>query len=136
MITYLKDQPLKQSDLLALYHDAGWRNYTEHPEMLEQAYLHSLKTITAWDNHQLIGLIRVVGDAHSIIYIQDLLVLKTFQGLGIGSHLLTTILEMYESVYQKVLLTDQEEKTVRFYEKLGFKSSPSLGCVAFVKIKK
>jgi ribosomal protein S18 acetylase RimI-like enzyme len=119
-------------ELIALYDNVGWSNYTNNPQMLKEAYNNSLKIISAWDKNRLIGIIRVVGDGHSIIYIQDLLVLKEYQGKGIGSKLLSIIVKEYENVYQKILLTENQTSTVKFYEHCGFSKSDEFGCVAFV----
>ena len=119
-------------ELISLYDNVGWSNYTNNPKMLKEAYQNSLKIISVWDNNQLVGIIRVVGDGHSIIYIQDLLVLKEYQRKGIGSKLLGIVVKKYENVYQKILLTDNETSVVKFYEHCGFSKSEKFGCVAFV----
>lgn len=121
--------------LIALYNDVGWVNYTSKPQMLKDSYDNSLKVVSAWDKDELIGIIRVVGDGHSIIYVQDLLVLEKYQGKGIGSKLLGFIVKKYENVYQKVLLTEDKEDTVKFYEHCGLTKSSRFGCVAFVSFK-
>lgn len=120
-------------DLLSLYRSVGWISYTDKPDMLSKAYENSLSVITAWSGEKLIGVIRVVGDGCSIIYIQDILVLKEYQQRGIGTKLASIISDKYKDVYQKVLLTDNEPKTKAFYEKLGFVQADSYGCAAFVK---
>lgn len=123
------------NELITLYDNVGWSNYANNSEMLKEAYNNSLKIISAWDKDKLIGIIRVVGDGYSIIYIQDLLVLKEYQGKGIGSKLLSIVIKKYENVYQKILLTDNQSNTVKFYEHHGFSKSEELGCIAFIKFK-
>ncbi|EOU1920930.1 GNAT family N-acetyltransferase, partial [Clostridium perfringens] len=59
----------------SLYESAGWFDYTEDLGKLEEAFKNSLKIISAWHEEKLIGLIRVVGDGLTIIYIQDIVVL-------------------------------------------------------------
>ena len=71
-------------DLISLYDSVGWTNYTNKPDMLQKAYENSLLTITAWSDYKLLGAIRIVGDGYSIIYIQDILVLKEYKHMGIG----------------------------------------------------
>ena len=41
--------------------------------------------------------------------------------------------ERYRTVYQMELLTDDTEKTVAFYEELGFVRVEKWGCCAFVR---
>jgi ribosomal protein S18 acetylase RimI-like enzyme len=120
-------------DLIYLYNNVGWSNYTNNATMLSDAYHNSLYILTAWDKDKLIGVIRVVGDGYSIIYIQDIVVLKDYQYMGIGSKLLAEVLDKYNNVYQKVLSTDNEIKTKNFYEKMGFVPCEKYGCISFVK---
>lgn len=122
-----------EEEILALYEGAGWHNYTKNPQMLRDAYEHSLCILGAYAGDSLVGILRMVGDGHSIIYIQDIIVAPALQRQGIGSRLLTQALERYTHVYQKVLLTDNTEKTVRFYEKLGFATAQAYGCACFVR---
>ncbi len=121
--------------LIEIYSNVGWNNYTNNPKMLEASYKNSLKVISAWENDRLIGIIRVIGDGYSIIYIQDLLVLNEYQHNGIGSLLLDKIAKIYDNVYQKILLTEDQPNTIGFYEKCGFKKSNEYGCIAFVNFK-
>lgn len=89
--------------------------------------------LTAWDNPKLVGLIRIVGDSHTIIYIQDILVLKEYQSQGIGSKLLRLILEKYKSIHQIVLMTDNTKETISFYKKNGMVDTAEYNGVSFVK---
>ncbi len=123
-------------DVLPLYQDAGWTNYTNNPMMLENAYKNTLKVFAAYEKNSLVGIIRIVGDGFSIIYIQDIIVLQSHQRMGIGGQLLRKVLEQYQQVYQKILLTDNQTKTVEFYKKYGFTSAIDFGCVAFVNFAK
>lgn len=120
-----------KEELLDLYASVGWTNYTNQPEMLKKAYEHSLSILGAYDEDKLIGIIRVVGDGHSIVYIQDILVNPDYQRRGIGRYLLDHILESYKDVYQKVLMTNKEEKTIQFYQSLGFTADYDIDCVGF-----
>ncbi len=120
------------NELLCIYGDAGWLNYTKKPTMLENAYKNSLFVLTAWENEKLVGTIRVVGDGYSIIYIQDIIVSKAFHRQGIGSELLKRVINKYKDVYQTVLLTDNDIKTVQFYKNFGLETSDKFGCVSFV----
>ncbi len=133
MITYIDDTIPTSSELLKLYKDVGWLAYTKNPGKLHLAVENSLKVLTAWDGDDLVGLIRVVGDGCSIIYIQDLLVLGSYQKQGIGTHLLQSILNTYESVRQIVLLTDNTVRNRGFYTKNGLEKSTAQDCVAFVR---
>ncbi len=120
-------------ELMNLYNDVEWFAYTKDNKRLKNAIENSLKVLTAWDDDKLVGLARVIGDNHTIIYIQDILILESYQGQGIGSHLLKCILEKYKSIRQIILLTDQTEKTINFYGKNGMVKASDYNCVAFMR---
>lgn len=66
--------------------------------------------------------------------IQDIIVLPEYQRKGIGTLLLQKILLEYQHVYQKVLLTDNTEKMIQFYQSAGFIMDTDINCRAFLKI--
>lgn len=121
-------------EILNLYDSVGWSNYTSNPSMLSNAYKHSLKILGAYDADKLVGIIRVVGDGYSMVYIQDIIVLPDYQRKGVGTLLLEKILFEYKNVYQKVLITDNTEKNIQFYKSLGFTLDTDMDCRAFLRI--
>lgn len=132
-LVFKEDIILNVKDILYLYNDVGWSSYTKDIDSLIKSIKNSLKVISVWDKDLLVGLIRVVGDGHSIIYIQDILILQKYQNRGIGKRLIEIILDKYKNVMQKVLLTHKEEKNILFYKKVGFSMAEEFGCVSFVK---
>jgi GNAT superfamily N-acetyltransferase len=122
-----------EAEILCLYRAVGWSNYYQRPEMLENAFAHSLCILGAWENDKLIGLIRAVGDGCSIVFIQDLLVHPDHQRRGVGSALMEEMLRRYAHVYQIQLVTDNTEKTKVFYRTQGFRPLDELGCCGFMK---
>jgi len=134
-LNFSDNKDLKQEGLLKLYKDAKWLAYTNNPDLLQQAISNSLYVLTAWENGRLVGLIRLVGDGLTIVYIQDILVLKSHKRRKIGTTLLQKALEKYKNIRQKVLLTDDNEETRGFYEALGFTSCDKGQLVAFVKLE-
>lgn len=109
-----------EQDILELYTSNKWTNYTNNQESLFEGIKNSLYVYGAYLNDSLIGLIRVVGDNHTIIYVQDILVKPEYQNQLIGSTLLTHIIQKYTHVRQIVLMTDHSTKQMSFYEKNGF----------------
>lgn len=134
-LVFKEDVILNIEDILFLYNDVGWTSYAKDRDVLMKSIENSLKVISVWDENLLVGLIRIVGDGYSIIYIQDILVLQKYQNKGVGKRLIESILDKYKNVRQKVLLTDKENKTISFYKKEGFSISEEFGCVSFVKFK-
>ena len=129
MITIKKQEIVKLEDVLHLYQAVGWTNYTHQPEMLEQALSHSLVIYLALDGDAVVGLIRLVGDGFSSIFVQDLIVLPSYQRQGIGRSLMKEALEDYKDAYQVQLVTEQTEKNVGFYRSLGFEALSTYDCI-------
>ena len=82
MITIKKQEIVKLEDVLHLYQAVGWTNYTNQPQMLEQSLAHSLAIYVARDGEEIVGLVRLVGDGFSSVFVQDLIVLPTYQRQG------------------------------------------------------
>lgn len=116
----LTEEIPSRDELMALYEANGWRAYTIDPEGLHRGVRNSTYTVVARDDDELVGLARVVSDDHSIMYLQDILVLPSHQRRGIGRALLGRCLERFAHCRGKVLLTDDEERQLRFYESLGY----------------
>ena len=133
-IVFKDNKKIKQQNLQALYKDVEWYAYTKELNQLQQALENSLYVLTAWDGEQLIGLIRIVGDGLTILYIQDILVLNSHQNQGIATELMNRVLEKYKDVRQKVLLTEEAPDVRHFYEKNGFASCDQGTLVAFAKL--
>ena len=132
MITIRKQEIVKLEDVLHLYQAAGWTNYTNQPQMLEQALSHSLVIYLALDGDAVVGLIRLVGDGFSSVLVQDLIVLPIYQRQGIGSALMKEALEDYKDAYQVQLVTEQTEKNVRFYRSIGFETLSTYDCIGMI----
>ena len=122
-----------EEEILPLYESVGWTNYTQKPQMLNEAYLQSLKCYAAYVGNKLVGIIRVVGDGASVVFVQDLLVYPQYHRQGIGTALLKKIMEEFDGVYQLHLLTENTEKTIAFYKSLGFLMDTDIECRAFSK---
>ena len=136
MITIKKQEIVKLEDVLHLYQAVGWTNYTHQPEMLEQALSHSLVIYLALDGDAVVGLIRLVGDGFSSIFVQDLIVLPSYQRQGIGRSLMKEALEDYKDAYQVQLVTEQTEKNVGFYRSLGFEALSTYDCIGMTWINR
>ena len=136
MITIKKQEIVKIEDVLHLYQAVGWTNYTNQPQMLEQALSHSLVIYVAFDGDAVVGLIRLVGDGFSSIFVQDLIVLPSYQRQGIGRSLMKEALEDYKDAYQVQLVTEQTEKNVGFYRSLGFEALSTYDCMGMTWINR
>lgn len=123
----------KEDEIRALYAAVGWTAYTEDLPALERGFQNSLLVLAAYEGGVLIGLIRVVGDGATVVFVQDLLVAPQKQRQGVGTALLKAVLDRYSNVRQLLLTTDNTPKTVAFYKSLGFSDLSTLGCCGFMR---
>ena len=136
MITIKKQEIVKLEDVLHLYQAVGWTNYTNQPQMLEQALSHSLVIYLALDGDAVVGLVRLVGDGFSSVFVQDLIVLSSYQLQGIGSALMKQALEDFKEAYQVQLATEQTEKNVGFYRSMGFEILSTYDCTGMIWVNR
>ena len=122
-----------EEEILGLYTAVGWTAYTEDPAALRRGYENSLLVLAAYEDGNLAGIIRAVGDGATVVFIQDILVFPEYQRKGVGSALLRAVLDKYAGVRQVELVTDNTEKNVAFYQSMGFHDLSELGCRGFMK---
>ena len=132
MIKITKETSVSINDVLHLYQAVGWTNYTNQPQMLDQSLAHSLAIYVARDGEEIVGLVRLVGDGFSSVFVQDLIVLPNYQRQGIGSDLMKEALGDFKDAYQVQLATEQTEKTLGFYRSLGFETLSTYDCTGMI----
>ena len=132
MIKITKETSVSLDDVLHLYQAVGWANYTNQPQMLSQALSHSLAIYLARDGEEVVGLVRLIGDGFSSVFVQDLIVLPSYQRQGIGSSLMKQALADYKDTYQIQLATEESEKTLGFYRSLGFEALSTYDCIGMI----
>ena len=123
-----------EAEILRLYRSVGWTAYTDHLEVLQKGFEKSMLTLAAYEGDQLLGIIRAVGDGHTIVFVQDILVFPEYQRKGIGTALLQAMLDRYSHVRQIELATDNTPKTIAFYRAMGFCEMSEIGCCGFMRI--
>ena len=84
-----------RDEIQRLYSQVGWTAYTEDLKALEQGFKNSLLVLASFENDELLGIIRVVGDGFTVILVQDILVFPQYQRQGIGTALLKAVLDRY-----------------------------------------
>ena len=136
MITVRKQEVVKLENIFHLYQAVGWTNYTHQPQMLEQSLSHSLAIYLALDGEAIVGLVRLVGDGFSSVFVQDLIVLPSHQRQGIGGVLMKEALTDYKDAYQVQLVTDQTEKNLGFYRSLGFETLSTYDCTGMIWVNR
>ena len=78
-------------------------------------------TLAAYEDGQLLGIIRTVGDGQTIVFIQDILIFPTHQRKGVGSALMRAVLDRYRHVRQIKLTSDDTPEAIGFYTAMGFR---------------
>ena len=124
----------QEDEIQTLYAAVGWTAYTEDLPALKRGFQNSLLILAAYEDGELVGLIRAVGDGATIVFVQDILVIPQKQRQGIGTALLKAVLDRYSNVRQLQLTTDNTPKTVAFYKSLGFSELSALGCCGFMRV--
>jgi len=113
-------------DMIALYKDPGWWEngddiLEEHTFFVEKIPRMSFVFAGAFDGSTMIGMGRALSDGISDAYIQDVVVLKSYRGKGIGKKLIQAITaELTKREISWIALV-AEPGTTPFYEGLGFK---------------
>ena len=123
----------KEDEIARLYSSVGWTAYTDNLTALRAGFDNSLLILGAYEQNELLGIIRVVGDGATIVFIQDILVFPEHQRKGIGSALLRVVLDRYSDVRQIELATDNTPNTIAFYKSMGFREYSELGCCGFMR---
>ena len=125
--------------LVDLYNSVNWLAYTtgDAGPKLQDAIRNSSYVVTAWGGDTLVGLARCLSDDVAICYLQDILIRQEYQRLGVGRRLLADCTERFAHVRIQVLMTDDEERQIRFYESMGYRNTRDLKSItlnAFVRM--
>ena len=132
MIEYRAFGAEELSCVQALYEDAGWTAYLGNPDKLARAFAASLYVLGAFQNGMLVGFVRCVGDGEHIVYVQDLIVDRTYRRQGIGRALLRKVREAYRHVRMFALMTDASDGIANaFYQTMKMKSCKDAGLTAY-----
>ena len=114
-----KDLPSEQ--VYQLFKSAGWTDGSETADMRKHfnlPFTNSTLVVSAWEDEQLVGVVRILSDkiVRSIVY--DLVVLPEYQNKGIGKELLKRCINHFPDSEWLVQTTKEISK---YYEKIGFK---------------
>lgn len=107
----------------ALYRDAGWwqDGYELTDAFLRRIPEQSALFAGAFFKKKLIGMGRALSDLCSDAYIQDVVVLSDYRKLGIGSMIVTFLIEELKKKGVDWIGLIGEPGTRAFYENLGFR---------------
>ena len=118
MITYTEEKKFTQEQVQKLFLSVGWTS-GNYPKRLYKALMNSSTVFTAWDEEELVGLIRVLDDTEMLAQIHYVLVHPDHQGKGIAGTMLEHVKEKYKD-FMYIDVMPEDKKNVPFYEKHGF----------------
>lgn len=121
-----------------LTHQVGWGQREE--SIVDEALDNTFYSVCAYENNQLVGYGRLIGDKTIFLYIQDIMVIPSYQCKGVGTQIMNEIVCKILSVKQKsptlrVYLGASKDRE-DFYKRFGFttRSQAGLGAgMIFIK---
>lgn len=134
MTTYREFDVSEMADVIMIYENVGWVAYLQEQDKLFSAFENSLYLLGAYDDGQMVGFIRIVGDGEHVVLVQDLIITPEYQNLGIGSCLFEKVMDRYQAVRMFMVVTDLEDKRNNaFYRKFGMKELEQYAMIGYVR---
>ena len=130
-----QENVLCYEDYCRLRESVGWTNFSK--EQTQAALSNSLYAVAVFENSQAVGMSRLIGDGMYLV-IADIVVNPVYQGKGIGSKIVSMLIEyttkeLPDGGRTSIQLISEKGKEP-FYEKLGFKRIPNDFCGSGMKM--
>ncbi len=105
-----------------LFDAVGWGSYEE--EISKKALNNTIYSVSVYDDEEIIGFGRLIGDSICFVYIHDVMVLPEYQNQKIGTKIMNKLLEKVKQIkeenpYVRVYLGASKDKE-EFYKRFGF----------------
>ncbi len=118
----IKENNKNVAEFNLLYDSVGWGAYDN--DISKKALDNTFYSISVYDDNEIIGYGRLIGDTICFLYIQDVMVKPEYQGNKIGTMIMNKLLEKISQIEQensdlRVYLGASKNKE-KFYEKFGF----------------
>ena len=113
------------TQITRLYREAGWWDRRDdNPAHIRRIIDGSHFFLIAVENDQVIGMGRVISDRASDAYIQDVTVLPSRRENGIGSQIVSRLVDQVEKAGLMWIGLIAERNTAQLYERIGFQKMP------------
>jgi len=117
--------PPDKTEFFRLFETTGWNEeYRLGPDRLYEAVLASWHTVSAYDGDRLAGFGRMICDGVVHALILDMIVLPRYQGKGIGTGILSRLVERCREASIRDIQLFSAKGKAGFYEKNGFSPRP------------
>ena len=118
----IKENCKNVDDFNLLYDSVGWGSYTK--EISKKALENTFYSVSIYEDENIVGYGRLIGDAICFMYIQDVMVKPELQNKKIGTMIMNKLLEKINEIKKenpniRVYLGATNNKET-FYEKFGF----------------
>lgn len=113
-------------EFIILFSSVGWEAL--EVKQVEIALYNSICTFSLYEDNELIGMARLLGDKAMSFYIKDFVILPEKQAKGNGKMLMNTIIKTIKNElsngYKVSLELISSKGKEKFYEKFGFEKRP------------
>ena len=126
MIKYMEKVP-SADEYNYLTNSVGWG--TRDNIIIEEALKNTLYSLCVYNNENIIGYGRIIGDKTIFLYIQDIMVVPNYQNKKIGTNIMKKLIDKINE-YKKInpdmrTYLGASKNKESFYEKFGFISRPN-----------
>ena len=105
-----------------LFDIVGWGSYPK--EISKKALSNNIYSVSVYDNDNIVGYGRHIGDGKIFLYIHDIMVKPEYQGKGIGKTIMQKLLTKVEELRKEnpdlLLYLGASKGKEEFYRKCGF----------------
>ena len=105
-----------------LFDIVGWGSYPV--EISKKALSNNIYSVSIYDNDNIIGYGRLIGDGIIFLYIHDIMVKPEYQGKGLGKTIMQKLLSKVEELRKEnpdlLLYLGASKGKEDFYRKCGF----------------
>ncbi|GGN91188.1 GNAT family N-acetyltransferase [Saccharibacillus kuerlensis] len=113
------EKPVSPLQLLKLYQDADWwPNRTK--DGIRKLLAHGV-VVGAWEDKRLVGFCRAVSDGVYRAYVEDVVVLETYRGQGIGRQMMDKMMKELSEI--EVVSLFCSSKLTEYYQENGFQAT-------------